>query len=667
MKLSPSVLTLTCADFNAIDALMKRNKETLGFLAKGVLLHHLKSGECLGVKSHDNHLVAYLLFAHQKSDIRVIHLCVDDEARKTGYAHALIEKLKCIARKYNIGVIKLNCRRDYPAHNMWPRFGFIPWNEKPAKTADKRLTQWCLMIDQGEPDLFHIAVSDQKVNAVIDAQIFFHLHDSDDDQTMVSKGLQADFLDDLLQLYITDEMFVEIDRNNSNKQREISRRNAHFFPHANYNHEKMKEFISNLEGILPAKTESQKSDIKQLAKTAASEVNVFLTKDKKILQSADDIQSATGVRVLSPVEVIVQINEIVDPESYISAPLSGSDLVWKKFNHKDFLNLNNNYFLAPLEKKYCFRESLDKSLSQPELWETYGIWLQDELVAIRSMSIVPESNQITVNLCRASHRLEYKLFTKFVIASVLYYAISNCVERILILPHGVAPDIVDDLQDLGFVKTSDGFVRLCPSRVMSHNSLEKMMYNIGYRKSNSQEIEKMCSPVVLRESSLDCFMIPIKPGYTRDLFDINLAKNDIFGAERNILLRWSNVYYRRKSHHRMLRAPARILWYVSSPDHHVVAISHLDTIECGSPKEIFRAYRHMSALTWANVYNMCQGSKVQDIMVLQFSHTYLFNQRVSLDDLRVLYKKNDSNLVLRSPSRVPKALFFDIFQMGYKR
>ncbi len=668
MKPAPSVVTLTDADLNSVDALRERNIETLGFLAKGALSHYLDSGGGLGLKNQDNRLVAYLLFARHKSHIRIIHLCVDDEARGTGHARALVDQLILVARNHDIGVIRLSCRRDYPAHCMWPKLGFIPLSEKPARTPGKRLTLWCFVIEgRGELDLFHRAVSDQKVNAVIDAQIFFHLHESDDDQTMISKGLQADFLDDLLQLYVTDEIFVEIDRSGSDKQREISRRNAHSFPRADYDRAKMNEFVSGLEHILPAKTESQRSDIKQLAKTAASDVNIFLTMDQGLLRKADKIQNITGVRVLSPVQIIVQIDEIAEPESYIPTPLSGLDLVWKKFDHNDFVNMEIGRFLAPSEKKHRFQKPLDESLAQPNLWQTDSVWLRDELVAIRAMRVIPESDQVVVNLCRASCGSEHQLFTRFLISSILHDAILHCVDKILILPHGVASDAANDLQDLGFAETPDGFVRLCPPKVMSHKSLERMADDIGYGESNPQEIERKCSPVVLKESSLDCFMIPIKPGYARDLYDTNLAKDDMFGAERRVLLRWSNVYYRRKSHHLMLKSPARILWYVSGRAGRVVAVSYLDAVECGSPKEIFRKHRHMGVLAWADIDDMCQGTEVRDIMVLRFSHTYLFNQPVDLADLRVLYKKHDVNPVLQSPSRVPKALFFDIFQMGYER
>ena len=666
MKPAPSVVTLTCTDLDAVEALRERYAETLGFLAEGALSHYLASGGGLGSKTQDGRLVAYLLFAHHRRHIRIIHLCVADDVRSTGYARILINRLIAEAKQHDVGVIKLNCRRDYPAHHMWPKLGFVPLGEKPAKTPGRQLTQWYLAVEgHGERDLFHVAVSDEKVNAVIDAQVFFHIHETDADQAMVSKGLQVDFLEDLLQLYITDEMFVEIDRCCSDTQREVSRNNAHSFPQVSHDPGKVNVFTSDLARILPTETESQKSNIRQLAKTAGSDVSVFLTLDQGLLRVADCIQQTIGVRVLSPVQLIVQLDEFTDPGSYVPTPLSGSHLVWRKFDPNDLAGLHLKRFLASSERKYSFQRPLNESLSQPKIWKTYGIWLHDELVAIRAMRIEPETGRIIVKLCRASHGSEYELFTKFAIASILYYAVRHGCGEICFLPDSTPPDAVHHLQSFAFVPTPSGFVRLCPSKVMSSDTLQKISHAVEYSETDLHELEKMCSPVVLMDSLLDCFLIPIKSGYARGLFDTNLASDDLYGDDHRVLLQWENVYYRRKSHHRMLTAPARLLWYESGSDGRVTAVSHLDAITCGSPKEMFRQHRHLGVLAWSDIYNMCQGTDVRDIMVLRFSHTYLLNQPIDLGDLRMLYAHRGVNLVLQSPSKVPKMLFWDIIKMGF--
>ena len=184
-----------------------------------------------------------------------------------------------------------------------------------------------------------------------------------------------------------------------------------------------------------------------------------------------------------------------------------------------------------------------------------------------------------------------------------------------------------------------------------------------HRDASPIELERICSPVALEDGDSQCLMVPIKAGYAKSLFDTNLASNDLFGADKVVLLRAQNVYFRNKNHHHMIQAPARILWYVSGIG--VVATSWLDCVQIGSPKEIFRDNRRLGALAWRDIHEMCKGGEVRDIMALRFSHTFLLRAPVGLDSLRGLYGRHSKKLVIQSPSRVPKALFLDIFRAGF--
>ena len=79
-------------------------------------------------------------------------------------------------------------------------------------------------------------------------------------------------------------------------------------------------------------------------------------------------------------------------------------------------------------------------------------------------------------------------------------------------------------------------------------------------------------------------MVPILPGFAMGMIDQDEASNDLFGGNENVILRWENVYYKTKSHHRMLRSPGRIFWYVSDSKKAVIGVSYLDEVECAKPK-----------------------------------------------------------------------------------
>lgn len=132
-----------------------------------------------------------------------------------------------------------------------------------------------------------------------------------------------------------------------------------------------------------------------------------------------------------------------------------------------------------------------------------------------------------------------------------------------------------------------------------------------------------------------------------------------------MLLRWENVYYRHKTHHKMLKPPGRILWYISGDKREVAAISHLDAVRTGTPKALFKELKELGIFKWNDVYALCDGDLNAEIMALRFSHTFLLRAPISLEKLRDVFKKDEVGLTLQSPSIVPATTFQRLFELGY--
>ena len=114
-------LKLTSDDLGAVDDLMKRNGRTLGFLPTEALIDYLRKGRVLGAKIEGERLVGYLLYAPSQSRFQIVQLCISQEFRGCGIARQLLEELKGVATTQS--AITLSCRRDFPAHYMWPKMG----------------------------------------------------------------------------------------------------------------------------------------------------------------------------------------------------------------------------------------------------------------------------------------------------------------------------------------------------------------------------------------------------------------------------------------------------------------------------------------------------------------------------------------------------------------
>ena len=659
MTRESSIVQLSPKDLDAIEALRAANNETLGFLPKPVMTDYLRQGSGLGVRGSSG-LVAYCLFARHKHHIRIIHLCVGAPARSVGHARRLVNAIVDKAKEHRVGVVKLNCRRDFPANAIWPKIDFVALDERAAKTPGASLITWCRDVPgAAQKDIFSALASDDRVNAVIDAQLVFQLGSSDGE---IAKGLQADFLSDLLILHIAGETFNEIFRSKSAEQRRRSRNLAQAYPRVQYDADRVSIVEQNLQRILPLSTPSQRSDIRQIAITADSNVNIFLTLDERLLAKAPDIKRITSLDVINPYQIIVRLHEFTNRESYNPTPVSGMYLAWRKISEAETASLQVGELLGFRERKARLKGRLDEVLANPHIWHTEGLWLKDTLVALRSVKHDKQRERLVVGLCRAFRR-STRQFTEYIIASVVGEAVKNNFPMVKLVGDSITPETVETALRLNFVATDDGLVRYCPANTMCSSALRAIMHP-RHLSAPANDLERTCSPVALEDSSLPLLMVPIKPGYARSLFDTNLASADLFGAERSVLLSLENVYFRKSNHRHMMQAPARILWYVSS-NTGVVAISYLDDVQIGSPKDMFRNHRRLGTLGWPEIWEMCGGDKLQTIMALKFSNTFLFRSPVDFCSLSRIFANHSETFIVQSPSRVPRGVFLDIYRMGF--
>ena len=379
-----TISQLTVADIDAVDSLMKSNSATLGFLPKVALSEYLERGNVLGAMDSDNQLVGYVLYGSTPSHFRVTHLCVSEQHRGRGVARQLFDALK--KERTTQGSIRLSCRRDFPARKLWPKLGFIPIRDKPGRSAEGHLlTIWHYNLTNKEQQLslFQARISDDAVDAVIDAQIFFDFNEPDSDKAMPSKALLADFLVDSLNIWIDDELLVEINRKADEECRQISKQCSEAFRRINYDKQKSEEIESQLKGILSSRTESDQSDIRHLSNTAASEANIFITRDTVLLKKSKEIYELTGLEVLSPETLITRIHEISDRKSYTSIRVSGFDVQWRRLTPEDVISLPSDSFLNPGERKGKLEEKLKAFFAYPRRYECELLYSENRPVSVR--------------------------------------------------------------------------------------------------------------------------------------------------------------------------------------------------------------------------------------------------------------------------------------------
>ncbi len=680
--MSVTVTQLGVRHLQAVDNLMKSNSKTLGFLPGAALLDHLKAGNALGAVAKDGEIAGYLLYAAYSDRFRVVHLCVADEFRGGGIARRLMESLKKKASGQRY--IVLHCRRNFPAHDMWPKLGFSALAEKRGRSsAGHILEQWhCPLgppVRDEQIDLFREKMSPDALDVVIDAQIVFNLAGPDSNETIPSKALYEDYSIHTLFLYITGETYNEIARNEDEIRRKKSREIAQQFPRIVSGETLTKHYEARLKNVLPGQRESDQSDIRQLAITAASEhAKIFATEDQALLRRSEDIARATGIRVVSPTQLIMEIYQPTDDDSPHARARRAGHWEWKRPSADDLSVFPYEDFLHYGETKGKFREKLQSFLAVPGKFESDLLRIDGRISSIRITEKRDYEHRVRLArvapLTRGGSRRGYgPPLESALITDTIWSAVRANADTVIFARDCLTPNMHSYAADMGLQECGDDFVKFCFSGSLDRASI---LSRIRARRPNCVQIYeamkdyqlgRSCSPVDLAAGRRDYFLIPIKPIYALGLVDHDASADDLLGGKPSTLLGWNNVYYRRKSFHHLLRPHSRILWYVSGNRGRIVALSHLDGVEMRTPGELFKKYGKIGILEWRDLYELCGENTSQEIMALRFSHSFTLPNPIHLDVLKDIYKKERHGLPLRSPSRVPPRIFEQLYRAGFEK
>ena len=659
---------LTPAYVEAVDALMKRNSGTVGFLPRVVIEESLKRDSVLGAVNKDGQLAGYILYAGYRDRFRIVQLCVSEDFRGQGLARKLIDALKATATTQK--VIRLSCRNDFPAHGMWPTLGFVPVDEKPGRSREGHLlTLWRLSLAASDQlDLFRANISEDILDVIIDAQIFFDFDEPDSDITRPSKALISDFFIDSINLLYTDELLTEISRNPDAKQRRDNRVRAGQFFEVKHDPLLFETHVELLKSILPSGSVSQLSDINHLAKAASSDVDIFITRDRDLLKKAPEIANAVNLRVVSPTQLIIRLRELSEEQTNAPDRVSGLGLEWRPLTSSEFGAFPFARFLEQGEKLGSLRETLDSLLVEPTC-ELEVLWSANEPVALRVLTY-RSPRTLTLSLGRMAITHDRSLFGRFLISDVVYKAIRKNRDMVKFQASALPLSLVQGLSEMGFTKCNDDFVRFCFTRFLDPEGVLSEIASIfpesmnTYRDMGHLELERSCSPLTSAPDQ-NHFLIPIRQGYALNLFDRQQSAYDLFGGTPEVLLRWSNVYYRAANFHRMLKAPGRILWYISGDTKEIVAVSQLDEVVIDTPKALFREFAKHGTLRWEDLYEMCGQDTSKELMALRFSHTFPLRRRVALGEVWTVFGEDGLGRSLQAPRQLQPTTFRKLFQLGF--
>lgn len=542
-------------------------------------------------------------------------------------------------------------------------------------------------MDYRNDDLFTLASKKPTttLSAVIDANVFFDLFK---DANAETDGLRADWLLDEIRLLVTPELFNEIMRSPDVKNRESCRQYAQKFDEVVAKQEEVDSCVRFLEAILPSTKRIQdRSDIRQMAWAIAGNASSFITRDDYLLGKYDDIYQKTGLAVIRPSELIVQIDSLIREGQYQRDRLAGTTLHFGRDQVQDEDELAEIFQDTDRgERKTEFLQIIRALRATPE--GSVCLTVRDEYnqpLGLLGYSV--SNNTLNIQLARGRKGLLSASVVRYLLAQALIKELHKANVCLLSDCYFTA-SIESQLSQLGFIQSGRAWVKvilqggyssaevndILADLLVAHPSLNNvfalLQHNLKQAIDTSDQmllgiVERMLWPLEITDLDIPAYIIPIKPSFAQHLFDVEIARSDLFGADVNLALNQEAVYYRSPKNDGGLATPARLLWYVSQNKRipqsaHLRASSRLEEISIEPAKDAYKRFRRLGVFDRKKVIEAAGGSPTSRVMALRFSGTLPLDSPMSWDSLQRILKDNDIRSQLQSPIQISSKLYFQM-------
>ncbi len=153
------------------------------------------------------------------------------------------------------------------------------------------------------------------------------------------------------------------------------------------------------------------------------------------------------------------------------------------------------------------------------------------------------------------------------------------------------------------------------------------------------------------------------------LFDYKLARQDLFGVDPSLLFNIENVYYR-ACKPQIIKAPGRILWYVTKGDGQasglmsITACSYVNEVAVDKPKKLFKKNKNLGIYRWPDVYEVAHKNIEKNVMAFKFDFTEQFQKNIKKQKINDIWNENKNcDFFPRAPIEISQELFHRFYNL----
>lgn len=667
--------------FQDVLDLHSSNKSTLGAFPKGAFEDAINQKQIIVAIAQGNLLAGYLVYRIAKNRAAIVHLTTSKQFKGKGAARALMEALKQ-ETKYLSGIVA-KCRRDYELSDMWSGFGFSVRQTRTGRGRDQVLLD-CWWFDHGHADLFSLAAGLNEESApvpvVIDANVFYDLT-TDRPQGEDTRVLEADWLEDSVVLCITREMYNEIHRGADDSRKSKARGAADGFKCLKTDEESIHRLENELKSIFKAAIlDRDISDMRQVAHAIAAGVPFMVTRDNPVLSHSEEIFEKYNLRILHPTDLINHLDGLRREAEYRPSGLEGTR--WRKrlVTKDDIKQIVSDFKHPHRERLNEFERKVRHYLASPNNWVSWVVFDKAGCFVVYYVHSKGNPEHTEVALIRHSDHSLSTTILRHIIHALNPQPEVGCSRFVSVTEVEISSDVRSALQELGYLNDGGLWQKLSLVGVIKNTELPVLVNNSKFsadikdrfvkagwfQESNSldsvrTEVEHYFSPVKITSPNTPCFIVSIRPDWAAHFFDIPIGGQMLTDLKDELHLGIEGVYYCSENN-KHLKAPARILWYVSKGPRGVgsmtiKACSHLDEIICATPKQLFSKFRHLGVFAWRDVFAAAGKELTNKLIAFRFKRTERFAREISMAEI--------SHLKIAQPVN-PRLISDEQFAIIYK-
>lgn len=658
--------------FDAVLRLSKQAKATVGFMPDDAFRDRAARGTLL-VAAHRDDIRGYVLYDLPRNEVRIRQLVTAADARRQGIARHLVDELA--GQHSSRRGIVLECRRDFPVSAAWPRLGFVPVEERAGRSqARLPLTIWFRSF--GHPTLFSVVRDDaDRPIAAVDTNIVIDLADS---TSATTERLHAEWAQNTVQFAITDQVLIEIDRQDDATTRTQHRRRATRLSQLTVQESRWKHLHNELQERISNSAKFD-DDLRHAAMAAAGGARWLVTHDGEFKRAcAAPVKAVTDVEIVSPGELLLALDAIVRDDTYRPTDLYGSSLELRTVTSAEFEAIARAFVNhREGERLTRFRAELERIAAGTRLPRLQVMVDGEEYLAVLGYA---GDAALEVPICRVRRGAAQATIARQVVAIARQDGVTAGATTVRLVDAHCGELVRNAATAEGYLPAGAGFTAVPVDGMGTRTELlsrleavfDRAIRDVGtddflrvaQTDGADAATEELFHPWRLTGVDLPTFVVPIKPSWAGELFDVDIARGSLFPRQQGLALNREHVYYRHPSAGGGLRAPGRLIWYVEAGPTHVRglrAISSLRDVVVGDPRRLYRRFAHLGVYNEQQVRAASDGQKV---MALRFSHTSMLPRTVPLDEYRAVMSSRGTGLVLQGPQRLPERVFDELVRLA---